>query len=122
MKVVSVEVGSDLYVAGRGEDGDYVAVVFFVIVTFVSGLRWAHQVSFPGCKIVCDESTDGETNFVDTRAEAEADAERLAARVRAALLAGRKLDSARWYGYRAEYGSRAYVEEVAEMTEEERRA
>jgi hypothetical protein len=119
MKVVSVEVGSDLYVAGRSDDGtDYTAEVYLVIVEFADGQRWAHSRTFPGCNVEQDE--EGYSHFGDIRVAAEADASRLADRVRAALTAGRVLNDAHWNDYYPVYGSRPYLEEVAGMTDAQR--
>jgi hypothetical protein len=114
-KILEVGVCSDLYVAGRTEDGEqYTAEVYRVAVGFANGEVYVHRVSFPGCEVEKDE--EGIQHFGDIRVQALAKAERLKARVENALASGKALDMSNWVYHRAIYGSRAYVEEVSEMT------
>lgn len=118
-KILNVGVASDLYFVGYTEDGErYEAECFYVAAEFANGEVYAHRVTFPGCRVEADD--EGINHFVDIRVEAEAKAERLAARVVAAVAAGGYLDSAAWVFQRTVYGSSAYVQEVAEMTPRQR--
>lgn len=122
MNIIETFVTSDLYVAGRTEDGeDYTAEVYLVVVGFADGTRWAHKHTFPGCKV--EEYDDGEqwgTCFNDIRASAKMEADHLCFRVEQAVKAGKALDDSCWYDYYPEYGSSAYMREVAEMTPAQR--
>jgi hypothetical protein len=119
MKVVNVEVGSDLYLAGRTEDGlDYTAEVYIVVVEFADGTRWAHKTSFRGCEVEVDNE-DGYKFFKDVRDAAQAKANALCNRVTFAVDAGRTLDRACWVDYFPVYGSGAYDAGVGCMTREE---
>jgi len=118
-KIVEVDICSDLYRAGRTEDGEeYTAEVYRVTVGFANGEVYAHRISFPGCEVEADE--EGISHFADVRVSAMAKAERLKSRIEAAVAAGRALDMANWAFYRTIYGSSAYLQEVAEMTPEQR--
>jgi len=121
--IVDVRVESDLYVAGRTEDGeDYTAEVFIVCIEYASGLVFAHKSHFKGCRVekwITED--DSGTAFVDIRTEQKAKAEHLARRVKQAIESGGFLDmTAYWYERRAAYGSTAYLQEVAEMTPRQR--
>jgi hypothetical protein len=99
---------SDLYSAGHSCDGHpFIAERFYVVIENAAGRRFRHQASFNGAeRFVCEET--GEPHFADLREEASAKAERLAARVNAALVAGLALDSALWYEIDPAYGSDEY--------------
>jgi hypothetical protein len=122
MKIVNVEVASDLYKAGVTEDGqDYIAENYYVAVEYANGEVYAHNEVFLGCRVEeYDEDGYGGTCFHDVRLEAQAQAERLCARVQAAVKAGKALDERYWRFYRTVYGSGAYLQEVAEMTPRQR--
>jgi hypothetical protein len=101
---VSFEIGSDLYVAGRTEDGaDYTAEVYFITATNARGDRWRHASSFPGCNPVRDD--EGYTHFADIRAEAQKEANTLMARMQARGA----INLQHWREDRPVYGSSAYV-------------
>jgi hypothetical protein len=118
-KIEHIEVASELYRAGRSDDGtDYTAEVYLVTVEFQGGEVYAHNVSFPGCKVEQDE--EGYSHFGDIRPEAEARANSLCARVQAHVAAGGTLDMAQWSFWRTVYGSGAYLSEVAGMTPRQR--
>ena len=97
-------IASDLYYAGRTEDGrEYHAEVFYVLAEDKAGNRWSHNARFAGCKVEFDYE-DGINRFFDVRPEATAAAERLLARMKAA---GR-INLAHWTEARPCYGSSAY--------------
>lgn len=113
-------VASDLYQAGRRfDDGQpFIAECYYVLIENEAGRRFHHEAVFKGAaRKVCEET--GEYWFADLRQEAEAKAERLAARVNAALAVGIALDSSRWYEVDPAYGSDAYI---AQGTEAKRAA
>jgi predicted regulator of Ras-like GTPase activity (Roadblock/LC7/MglB family) len=116
--ILDVRVESDLYVAGRTEDGgDYTAEVFLVCAEFENGEVYAHVQRFKGCKVEQVETEDDSfTAFIDIREEQKAKAERLAQRVRVCIESGRHLDQAFWAFHRTVYGSTAYLAEVQQMT------
>lgn len=120
--VVACDVASDLYEAGITEDGEkYIAEQFYVMVEFANGVRARHNTIFKGCKVVTGgEECDGMVFFEDIRVDQMVKAEKLAARVQAALYAGLALDPACWTECDPVYGSTAYEEKVAGMTKEER--
>lgn len=123
MKVADVGVGSDLYCAGRTEDGEeYIAEVFYVCVEFTNGVRMRHNQTFRSVERTqeTDDEGYGMVFFKDLRVEAEAKAQRLADRVKAALEEGRVLDAAYWNEMDPVYGSPAYLGKVSEMTPEQR--
>lgn len=124
MKIVNVEIGSDLYKAGVTEDGqDYIAENYFVAVEYANGEVYAHNEVFLGCRVEeppADDDWACGPHFVDVRLEAQAKAERLCARVQAAVKAGKALDGRFWHFHRTVYGSRAYLQEVAEQTPRQR--
>jgi hypothetical protein len=99
---------SDLYNAGYSCDGHpFIAESFYVVVENVAGRRFRHEAIFNSAeRLVCEET--GETYFNNLRDEASAKADRLAARVNAALAAGVDLDRGRWYEVDPAYGSDEY--------------
>lgn len=106
MKVsnVSFEITSDLYVAGRTEDGfDYTAEVYFITATNARGDRWRHASSFPGCKTEQDD--EGYTHFGDIREQAQKEAQTLITRMQARGV----INLQHWREDRPVYGSNAYV-------------
>jgi hypothetical protein len=121
-KILAVDVCSDLYVAGRTEDGEqYTAEVYLVCAEFADGSVYAHVERFKGCKVEqVDTEDESFTAFVDIREEQKAKAEKLAARVNQCVATGRKLDPQFWTFHRTVYGSSAYLHEVAEMTPRQR--
>ncbi len=101
---VSFEIASDLYVAGRTEDGqDYTAEVYFITATNARGDRWRHETTFPGCARENDE--EGYTHFADIRAQAMEKAKTLIARMEARGT----INLQHWSEDRPVYGSNAYV-------------
>ena len=107
-------VASDLYNAGYACDGHpFIADCYYVLVENEAGRRFRHNATFRGAEsLICEET--GEVNFADLREEASGKADRLAARVNAALQAGRALDSACWYEVDPAYGSDEYVSQGTE--------
>lgn len=99
---------SDLYSAGHSCDGyPFIAERFYVVIENARGKRFRHHANFNSAqRLVCDET--GEPHFANLRDGASAKAERLAARVNAALVAGLALDSALWYEIDPAYGSDEY--------------
>jgi len=114
---------SDLYHAGYTEDGaSFVAEVYFVGMENEAGRRFRHAMNFYGAERMTDD--EGIDHFADCREEASAKAERLAARVNAALKAGKGVDLAHWDEVDPAYGSDEYVEQGTEAKRvfEERQA
>ena len=106
---------SDLYNAGYACDGHpFIAECFYVLIEDAAGRRFRHNAIFNGTeRVVCEET--GDSCFPDLRQEASAKADRLAARVNAALAAGNKLDAAFWNEVDPAYGSDAYVDQGTEL-------
>jgi hypothetical protein len=103
-----LEVVSDLYVAGRTEDGeDYTAAMYYVTATANDGTRYRHENTFPGCSVERDCDDDGYpiTCYMDIREFAVEEAERLIAEIEAAG----ELDMDVWTQTYSVYGSAAYV-------------
>ena len=96
---------SDLYLAGRTEDGaDFTAEVYYVVAEDARGNRYAHVSRFPGADASRDD--DGYWHFADVREASAAEATRLCARIEAA---GGVIDHAHWSPMRPAYGSAAYM-------------
>ena len=104
-------VASDLYQAGYSCDGHpFIAENFYVVIENEAGRRFSHSITFNGTEnCVCEET--GDSVFPDLRPEAQAKADRLAARVNAVLVnqgfAG--LDTNYWHEIDPAYGSDEYV-------------
>lgn len=112
--MLEVGVVSNQVQAGFSEDGSPVIdEVFFVSVTFPNGRRLQHRERFRSLERCVTE--ENETFFGWVGDEAKAGAERLSARVEAALLQGRALNMNYWDEARPAYGSEAYVEGDAEL-------
>ena len=105
---------SDLFNAGFSCDGHpFIAEQYYVVIENEAGRRFRHIAIFNGTeRLVCEET--GDPCFPDLREEASAKAERLAARVNAALEAGVALDSACWEEVDPAYGSDEYVDQGTE--------
>jgi hypothetical protein len=99
---------SDLFDAGRTADGaSFIAEAFYVLIENARGTRFRHVATFRTTEmLVCEET--GESYFPDMREEATAKVERLAARVNAALAAGKGVDWAYWVEVDPAYGSEEY--------------
>lgn len=98
-------VASDLYLAGRTEDGhDFTAELYYVVAEDARGNRWRHETNFPGADAQRDE--DGFWHFGDVRETAQKRAERLLARVERVG----QINPAHWRDMRPAYGSAAYVQ------------
>jgi hypothetical protein len=89
-------VASDMFNAGFACDGrPFIAEQFYVLIENAAGKRFRHQAIFNGTQqVICEET--GDAFFPDLRAEASAKAERLAARVNAALEAGKFISPTFW--------------------------
>lgn len=106
---MNIQVITELYDAGTTEDGQVFAAERFIVqAEAADGSRLNHYVFFNGCDPRRDPE-DGHVAFVDIREEARAEAEKLAARITAALAAGGKLDMAYWGEVQPCYGSKAYI-------------
>jgi hypothetical protein len=122
-KIVDVRVEGDLYVAGKDEEGrDFIAENYMVVVEYANGEVYRHKQVWLGCRV---EKADCEYDgpfllFHDIRAESEASANRLCARVQDHLKNGGNLREEHWSFRRTAYGSQAYLDEVAEMTPAQR--
>jgi len=109
MKNYTAYITSDLFDAGRTEDGTpFIAEIFYVVMENAAGRRFRHDATFSGVEVLVDEY-EGGTYFADRREEATAKAERLAARVNAAIKAGRGVDLALWDEVDPAYGSDEYI-------------
>jgi len=109
MTTYTATVASDLFDAGRTEDGTpFIAEVYYVILENAAGRRFRHNATFSGVEVLVDDY-EGGTYFVDRREEATAKAERLAARVNAAIKAGRGVDFDLWDEVDPAYGSDEYI-------------
>lgn len=98
-----VGVYSDLYVAGRTEDGsDYTAEVYMVEAVRPDGRRMVHEVCFEGA--VKETSPDGFDFFGDVRKSARKSADILAGNVRKRGY----IDDTHWNEGRPVYGSEYY--------------
>jgi len=105
-------VQSDLFHAGFSCDGQpFIAESFYVIIENEDGRRFQHEARFRSTKRVVDEET-GDPCFLDLREEASAEAERLAARVNAALAVGRGLNGRYWREDSPAYGSLEYQRRI----------
>lgn len=105
----TASVASDLFNAGFSCDGHpFIAEQYYVVIENEAGRRFRHQVTFNGTEqVICEES--GDAYFPDMRQEASAKANRLAARVNAALQSGKFLSPTFWYEIDPVYGSDEYV-------------
>jgi hypothetical protein len=114
MATYTAYAASDLFNAGFSCDGHpFIAECFYVLVENEAGRRFRHVAIFNGTeRLVCEET--GDACFPDLREEASAKADRLAARVNAALAAGKALDSAYWEEVDPAYGSDEYVAQGTE--------
>ena len=109
-KLIGASVTSDLYVAGKTEDGvDFTAERYFVIAEYSNGERICHSTFYNGCNPVQDDE-DGYWHFGDIREEARALADKLAQRVDQAIKDGLALNMDYWNPTRPVYGSPAYSE------------
>lgn len=89
---MEIIVDSILYQAGTTEDGQaYIAEAYRVIVEYASGQRFRFHRSYPGCRVEKDPE-EGMTYFVDIRLDAEAEAIKIADKMRARVAAGGNLD------------------------------
>lgn len=103
-----LEIASDLYQAGRSDDGQpYIAECYYVLATDERGNRWRWHETFLGCRVEHDE--EGYPHFADTREQAKAEVSVLLARMHAH---GVHLRTAPgkigWEPTRPAYGSPAY--------------
>ena len=110
-------VATDLFNAGYSCDGHpFIAEQYYVVVENEAGRRFRHIALFNGTeRLVCEET--GDACFPDLREAASAKAERLAARVNAALVAGNGLDgldATYWDEVDPAYGSDEYVSQGTE--------
>lgn len=103
-------VRDDLVDLGRDEDGSVVVGrTLYVIAEDASGRRFAHDRSFMDHVRAVDE--DGFRFWARREVgAAEAEADRLLARIEAAVAAGRDLDFGHWNEVDPAYGSAAYQE------------
>jgi hypothetical protein len=105
-----ISVASDLYNAGRDDDGfPFIAELYYVVLQYEDGRIFRHNAVFLGDELGVDEE-DGMTYHNDVRVEALAKAERLAERVRQAG----KVDFQHWEEIDPAYGSEAYVSQGTE--------
>lgn len=111
---MNITVSSELYDAGRTEDGQvYAAERYLVWAEDIDGTRYEHRSAFNGCRVsVCEE--DGYNCFEDIREEAKELAEKLAERVRDHLAADGALNMAYWHEIDPAYGSASYISQGIE--------
>lgn len=106
MKITDLtfSVASDVYEAGRTEDGQpYTAELYYVMAEDGGGNRWGHIADFRGCIVICD--SEGIARFEDVRTNARSRATTLLNKI---VADGGKLDMMRWNIIRPVYGSIAY--------------
>lgn len=119
---ITFSIVSDLYCAGRAEDGtDYTAEVYYIQAELESGLRWNHPAAFHGAKRHTDD--EGWPHFEDVRETARRHADALLIQIqRYHELRGINLD--KWHEAPTAYGSPAYgpQDEWDRMDDEERAA
>jgi hypothetical protein len=110
----TAHVNTDLYQAGRTCDGHpFVAEAYYVVIENERGTRFRHAATWCGAEhLVCEET--GESYFPDRREESRAKAERLCARVNAALGDGTGVDWAYWVETDPAYGSDEYIAQGTE--------
>jgi hypothetical protein len=123
-KIIDVRVESDLYVAGRDEDGQEIhGLSYKVVAEFEGGEAYHHEHTFPTVKleaIWCDAISEMvQCNSLDPESQ-KAKAERLCARVHKHVKQGGKIDMNHWQFHRTIYGTSAYLDEVSMMSDEER--
>lgn len=110
----TAHVNTDLYQAGRTCDGHpYIAEAYYVVIENDRGTRFRHATTWCGTeRMVCEET--GEAYYPDRREEARTKAERLCARVNAALCDGTGVDWAYWVETDPAYGSEEYIAQGTE--------
>jgi hypothetical protein len=110
----TANVASDLFNAGRTEDGTpYIAEIFYALIENQAGRRFRHNATFSAVEVIVDEY-EGGTYFANRREQAAAKAERLTVRVNAALKAGEALDTGCWEEVDPAYGSDEYISQGTE--------
>lgn len=117
---ITFSIVSDLYSAGRAEDGtDFHAEVYYIQAQSEIGLRWNHPAAFHGAKRHTDE--DGWPYFEDMREVACRKAEILLVQIQR-FHASHGIDLDKWHPAPAAYGSPAYgpQDEWDRMDDEER--
>jgi len=110
---------NDRVTSTYNEDGSPFTISdYFVVATFKDGTRFRHSHGFYG-KLVCPDQED--YTMCAQRGD-EAAAERLAAKIRAAVSVGRKLQLQLWDEIDPAYGSDAYIalDEMGHFRELER--
>ena len=106
-----VELVSDLYEAGRRDDGHpYVSERYFAQLTNSNGRRWRHNFAVSGAiNLGYDDETGEGPYYQDNRVEAQAKVGNLVARIEAHLAAGGSVNFDHWYEVRPAYGSDEYI-------------
>lgn len=106
---LSFGVREDLVDLGRDEDGSVVVGrSFYVVAEDEAGHRWAHDRSFLDRVAAYDAEEGGRYWAHREEGAAEAEADRLLARIEVAVAAGRRLDAEHWVEIDPAYGSAAY--------------
>lgn len=120
---MEVSYRSDLYEAGRDEDGEMVyGEAFYAYVELADGSRYAHSHSFPDTAWADWEVPEGEEGpdtagyYACDQAAAVAKVEALVAKIKAAG----DIDLRYWNAMEASYGSVAYQQQVAAMSPSQR--
>jgi hypothetical protein len=105
-----ISVASDLYDAGRDDDGyPFIAELYYVVLQYEDGRTFRHNATFLGDELEVDDE-DGMVYHNDVRTEALAKAEHLAERVRQAGT----VDFQYWEETDPAYGSDAYIAQGTE--------
>lgn len=103
---ITFAIVSDLYSAGRTEDGsDYHAELYYIQAESETGLRWDHPAAFHGAKRHTDD--EGWPHFEDIREMARRQAERLLAQIQV-YHAKHGISLDKWHPAPTAYGSAAY--------------
>ncbi len=115
--MLSFFVHSDLYAAGRTEDGeDFVAKCYYVVAENERGRRWRHQDTFRG--VIVRHTEEGPA-FVDNSTEAFGHAQRIVETCQRPRVVAIPVET-QWIEIDPAYGSEAYTAAEADIVLRER--
>ena len=105
-----VQMVSDLYEAGRKDDGHpFIAERYFAQLEDANGRRWRHNAAANSAiNLGYDENGEG-PYYADNRQEAQNKIGKLVARVNAHLAAGGSINFDHWYEVDPAFGSDEYI-------------
>jgi hypothetical protein len=108
-------IASDLYEAGRQEDGvPFIAEQYYILATDETGRRWRHDAVFNGCSVSRDD--EGFERFTDIRTGAVARATMLLNRI---LASNGAINFECWSETYPVYGSDAYQMDPVDLGDAE---